>query len=165
MRPKACSLSQCRNGIIMEENRALIQFNYPNCIMNVKEEIVCIPKKKVSHSSPSTPLGTYPGSTWSPADYNGVFCAQKTCKVCSLQITQLPLKSFFVLHDWSLSGCIHPPGKLLHLQLLAGIFAINKNPIEKNKPLLGRGKTFAKYMSTIIKFSLSLAKTSLGTSK
>lgn len=77
MRPKACSLSQCRNGIIMEENRAPIQLNYPNCITNVKEEIVCIPKGKVSHSSPSTLLGTYPGSTWSTADYNRAFVLKK----------------------------------------------------------------------------------------
>jgi len=47
----------------MGENRAAIQLNYPNCIMNVKEEILCIPKRKVSHSSPSIPLGSYPGST------------------------------------------------------------------------------------------------------
>lgn len=77
MSSKACSLSQCRNGIIIVENRAPIQFNYPNCIMNVKEEIVCIPKRKVSHSSPSIPLGTYPGSTWSPADYNKAFVLRK----------------------------------------------------------------------------------------
>lgn len=80
MRPKARSLSQRRNGIIIEENRAPIQFNYPHCITNVKEEIVCIPKRKVSHSSPSTPLGTYPGSTWPPADYKEAFVLKKLAR-------------------------------------------------------------------------------------
>lgn len=33
------------------------------------------------------------------------FCAQKTCKVCSLQITQLPLKPFFFLNDQHAGAC------------------------------------------------------------
>lgn len=80
MSPKACTLSQCRNGIIMEKNRASIQFNYPNCITNVKEEIVCIPKR-------SFPLFPFPPhleptleSTWSPADYNGAFVLRKLAR-------------------------------------------------------------------------------------
>jgi len=57
----------------MEENRAPIEFNYSNCIMNVKEEFVFIQKRRVSHSSSSIPLGTYSGNSWFPADYNGGF--------------------------------------------------------------------------------------------
>lgn len=159
MRPKACSLSQCRNGIIMEENRAPIQFNYPNCIKNVKEEIVCIPKRKVSHSSPSIPLGTYPGSIWSPSDYNRAFVLRKLGRFvpCWLVSYLLSPSSSYIIKMLELIRLYHPLSKVPYL---AGAFAIKKRTI--GKTLLGRGKTFARYKSTIIKYGLFGGKMFLG---
>lgn len=155
MRPKACSLSQCRNGIIMEENRAPIQFNYPNCIMNVKEEIVCIPKRKVSQSSPSTPLGTYPGSIWSPSGYNRAFVLRKLGRFVPCWLVSYLLNPSFILHNQNAGAHQAVFIRSVNCHVYNSLLVLLQSTKEQlEKTLLGRGETFARYKSTIIKFIL-----------
>lgn len=141
MRPKACSLSQCRNGIIMEENRAPIQFNYPNCITNVKEEIVCIPKRKVSHSSPSTPLGTYPGSIWFPSDYNRAFVLRKLGRFVPCWLVNYLLNPSSFLHNQNAGAYqavfIHSVKCRIYNSLLALLQSV-KEQLDKNTAWKGQ---------------------------
>lgn len=63
------------------------------------------PKKESFPLFPFHPTWNLPWKHLASFRLQGGFCAQKTCKVCSLQITLLPPKPISVLHDQQAGPC------------------------------------------------------------
>lgn len=113
------------------------------------------PKKESFPLFPFHPAWNLPWKHLVSFRLQQAFCAQKTWKVYSLLISQLPLKPFFILHNQNAGTyqAVFIPSVNCHIyKSVLVLLQSTKEQLEK--ALLGSSKTFVRYKSTIIKYGL-----------